>query len=364
LESGVGEGVLPLLGSEEAGHRTRLRVERHVDEALEYLERELGTDRRGGERAQPLTEHEPPPGGEARQGLVESVGQVSREVEDVDAPDEGERPRSDSLAGPGLVDVEREERERQTGTQGAETALGTAAEEGDWLGERVRGDAVQRATFDEGVDQRLGSAPQPAADLEHRGSLPGDPRRRDPGRHPIGERVVAVRVAEVRAPEGNPLEERPLAARLPACDARIDGRGLVEEGIRRGIGGVAGKTLVTQLGERRRRERSRQPICDALSYEQPRRHEPLQQPAKGQAEDRGEAALAEEIVDTPALGKWAIEAQPFDQLEGEVEDVPLDELAATVLARIEDVVGEAGLGQDDVEARVWGGDADGHRLTS
>src|SRR5437016_2673368 len=117
LESGVGEGVLPLLGGEEAGHRTRLGVERHVDEALEYLERELGTDRRGGERAQPLTEHEPPSGGEARQGLVENAGQVSRKVEDVDAPDEGERPRSDSLAGPGLVDVERQERERQTGTQ-------------------------------------------------------------------------------------------------------------------------------------------------------------------------------------------------------------------------------------------------------
>src|SRR5438105_13143139 len=61
LESGVGEGVLPLLGGEEAGHRTRLGVERHVDEALEYLERDFGTDRRGGDRAQRLTEREPPP---------------------------------------------------------------------------------------------------------------------------------------------------------------------------------------------------------------------------------------------------------------------------------------------------------------
>src|SRR5439155_10936659 len=352
-EAGARERAEPLLGGEKPGRRARRGVEDDVREARQELEGELDADRLAAARPEGLADHEPAARGERRTRLGENGVEIAREVEHVHAPHEPYAARRHTLGGPRLVQVEGGEGERHARAHGAQRALGAAAEERHRRGYEVGGGRAERAALVERVEQCLGRAPEPGAHLEH-----GAARRAGGGgrrRHAVVERVVAALVAEVGDPERQPAEERALAVGLPARRARVESRRLVEEGEGRGVRGVRREAFGTERLQIRRRERAGQPVAAVrLALRHAGEGEPFEEPAQRGREAWDEATRGEDLLDRARLGEERYQLEPRHDVDRELERIVLDQLAAPVLARVEERVAEARLREELVEARIDG----------
>src|SRR5207302_9275356 len=113
----------------------------------------------------------------------------------------------------------------------------------------------------------------------------------------------------------------------------------------------------------RRGERCGQAVAAAgLTRRHAREREPLEEPAERGREARDEAARGEQLLDRAGLGEERRQLEPRHQVDRELEHVMLDQLAAPVLARVEERVAEARLGEERVETRMDGrGDEGRHQ---
>src|SRR5207247_1995312 len=130
---------------------------------------------------------------------------------------------------------------------------------------------------------------------------------------------------------------------------------LVDEGEEGGVGGIRRQALGAHRRRIRRGERGGQAIAAAgLARRHAREREPLEEPAERGREARDEAARGEQLLDRAGLGEERRQLEPRHQVDRELEHVVLDQLAAPVLARAEERVAEARLGEERVETRIDG----------